>query len=131
MRTYLCRACVVCSVHACVMVHPRARKTVENSRVSQKTSRMVGQSKNMKHVNFGRKMTPSPKKLSCPPKIFLLFFQKMLFSSKKLLDEKIFQTTFPMKKVIFIFITRRPLSFKRDLVPRNILYHFLEKYSFF
>ncbi len=43
----------------------------------------------------------------------------MLFFSEKLLNEKIFKTSFPIKKVISIFVAGRPLSFKRDLGPRN------------
>ncbi len=37
-------------------------------------------------------MTPSPKKLSCPPKIFSPLSPKILLFSKKLLNYKIFET---------------------------------------
>ncbi len=47
------------------------------------------------------------------------FSPKMLLSLKKLLDEKIFKISFSIKKVIFIFVARHPLPFKRDLDPRN------------
>ncbi len=49
-----------------------------------------------------------------PKFLFLPFSRKMLLSSKKLLDEKIFKTSFPIKKVIFIFVARPSLSFKRE-----------------
>ncbi len=50
---------------------------------------------------------------------FSIFSRRMLLSSKKLWYEKIFETSFPIKKVIFIFVVRRPLRFKRDLAPKN------------
>ncbi len=68
-----------------------------------------------------------------PQKFFSPFSPKMLLFSKKLLNEKIFKTSFPIKKVIFIFVSRRPIPFKRDLAPRNgfLLFFFSRKYSFF
>ncbi len=57
-------------------------------------------------------MAPS-KKWSFTPKIFFPpFSPKMLFFSKKLSDEKNIQTSFPIKKVIFIFVAGRPLPAK-------------------
>ncbi len=76
-------------------------------------------------------MTPSPKKWLCPPKIFFPFSPKMLLFPKKLLDKKIFKTSFPIKKVIFFLVARRLLPFKRDLGPRNGVFAvFSENYSF-
>ncbi len=57
--------------------------------------------------------------------------EQLLFS-KKLLNEKIFETSFPIKKVIFIFVVRRLLPFKRDSAPRNGFYAvFSENIAFF
>ncbi len=53
------------------------------------------------------------------PKIFFSIFNKNVVFSEKLLNEKIFQTSFPIKKIIFIFVAERPLPFKRDLGRRN------------
>ncbi len=47
-------------------------------------------------------MTPSPEKWSCPPKMFSQLSPKRLLFSKKLLNDKIFETSFPLKKFIFI-----------------------------
>ncbi len=58
-----------------------------------------------------------------PPKI-------MLFS-KKLLNDKIFETSFPIKKFIFILVARRLISFKRDLGPRNGFLAFSQKITHF
>ncbi len=43
-----------------------------------------------------------------PKNLFSTFSPNMLLFLKKLLDEKIFKTLFPIKKVIFIFVVRRP-----------------------
>ncbi len=53
----------------------------------------------------------------------------MLLSSKKLLDEKIFKTSFPMENIILIFIARCPRPFKRNLAPQNSFSFFSWKYS--
>ncbi len=38
---------------------------------------------------------------------------------------------FPLKKVVFIFLARRPLPFKRDLRPRNGFPLFSQKIKLF
>ncbi len=76
-------------------------------------------------------MTPSPKKWSYFPKNFFPFSPKMLLFLKKLFHEKIFKTLFPIKKVIFIFVARCPLPFKRDLGPRNGFLPFFQKIQLF
>ncbi len=43
----------------------------------------------------------------------------MFLFSEKLLNEKIFKTSFPIKKAVFIFVAGRLLPFKRDSGPRN------------
>ncbi len=53
-----------------------------------------------------------------PPEFFS-FSPKMLLFLKKLFDEKLFKTAFPIKRIIFIFVARHLLLFKRDLDPRN------------
>ncbi len=75
-------------------------------------------------------MTPS-NKLSCPPKIFPPLSLKILLFSKKLLNDKIFETSFLIKKVIFILVARRLLSFKRDSSPRNGFLAFSQKITLF
>ncbi len=56
---------------------------------------------------------------------------KILLFSKKLLNDKIFETSFPIKKFIFILVSRRLLSFKRDLGPRNGFLGFPRKITHF
>ncbi len=48
-----------------------------------------------------------------PKNLFLPFSQKMLVFLEKLLVEKIFKTSFPINKDIFIFIAKCPFLFKR------------------
>ncbi len=62
----------------------------------------------------------------CPP-----FPPKILLFSKKLLNENILKTLFPIKKVIFIFVAKSFLPFKRDLVPGNGFCHFFRKLQLF
>ncbi len=76
-------------------------------------------------------MTPSPKKLSCTPKFFLHFLKKVCFFLKKLLNEKIFKISFVIKKVVFIFVVKHPLPFKRNLGPRNGFLRFSQKIQLF
>ncbi len=77
-------------------------------------------------------MTPPPKKWSSPLKFFPPFSTKMLLFSKKLLDEKLFETSFSIKKVILIFVARYPpFSSKETWAPETVFCHFLKKYSFF
>ncbi len=86
------------------------------------------------YIHFWRRAPPSLKKCSCSTKMFFHIFSENVAFSKKLLDKKIFDTSFPIKKVIFIFIASLPLPYKRDLAPRNgysVIRSFLEKYSFF
>ncbi len=78
-------------------------------------------------------MTPSPKKkmVMYPKIVFPHFLRKCCSLRKKLLDEKIFESSFPIKKVIFIFVVKCPLPFERDFGPRNNFSVFSGKYSFF
>ncbi len=65
-------------------------------------------------------MTPSSKKWSCPPKIFFHFLQKCCFLKKKLLNEKIFKTSFSIRKVIPIYFRRHtPRSLQKRLAPQK------------
>ncbi len=58
-------------------------------------------------------MSLGPKKMAMSPKtLFSRFSQKMSFSSKKLLNEKIFETSFHLKKVVFILVARHPFLLK-------------------
>ncbi len=66
-----------------------------------------------------------------PQKFFPPFSPKMLLFLKKLLDEKIFKTSFSIKKVIFIFVARCPLPFKRDLDLINGFLSFSPKIQIF
>ncbi len=66
-----------------------------------------------------------------PKHLFPHFLQKYCFFRKKLLEEEILKTSFPIKKVIFIFVARRPLPFKRDLVPQNSFLPFSQKIQLF
>ncbi len=79
------------------------------------------------YIHFQRKMTPSPKKCSCAPKFFSLFSPKMLLFSNKFLSEKIFKTSFPIKKVIFIFIAERSLPSITVVLPFSRKIVFFEK----
>ncbi len=72
-------------------------------------------------------MTPSPKNGHVRPTFFSAFSPKILFFSKKLLYEKIFRTSFPIKHGTFIFVVRRLLSFKRDFGPKNGFWAFSKK----
>ncbi len=62
-----------------------------------------------------------------PQNLFSLFSPKMLLFLEKLLDEKIFKTLFLIKKVIFVFIAKYPLRFKRDSGPKNGFLPFSQK----
>ncbi len=62
------------------------------------------------------------------PKIFYLFFRKMLHSLKKLLNEKILKISFHIKKVIFILVARHPIPLKMTWAPER---GFHRKYCFF
>ncbi len=63
--------------------------------------------------------------------VFPLFSQRMILSSKKRLYEELFETSIPIKMVIFIFVIRRPLPFKRHLDLRNSFPPFSPKKQFF
>ncbi len=63
--------------------------------------------------------------------VFPHFLGKCYIYRKKLLDEKIFKTTFSIKKVKLIFVTRRPLPFKKDLAPKNSFLLFSWKIQLF
>ncbi len=86
---------------------------------------------NKGYIYFWRKMTTSPKKGSCFPNIFFPIFFKNVAFSKKLVGEKIFKISFPIEKVIFIFVARNSLPFKRDLAPRNGFLPFSQKIQLF
>ncbi len=60
---------------------------------------------------------------------FSQFSRKMLLSLEKLLDEKIFKISFPVKKVILIFVARRLFPSKRAWLPETVFHHFLGKCS--
>ncbi len=71
-------------------------------------------------------MTPSPKKWSHSPNFFHQFSSKKLLFSKKLLNEKILNTSFPIKKVIFIFVVRHFLLLE-TWAPKMVFSRFLRK----
>ncbi len=60
-----------------------------------------------------------------------MFGVRILLCSEKLLDEKIFKASFPIKKIAFIFVAKHPLPFKRDLAPRNDFSPFSRKMQVF
>ncbi len=68
--------------------------------------------------------TPSPKKWSCPPKSFSSLSPKILLFSKKLLNDKTFEASFPIKKFIFILVARTLISTLRNIA---LLTHFLRQ----
>ncbi len=70
-------------------------------------------------IHFWRKMNPSPKKWLCSPKLFFAIFSENITFYKKIVRWKNIQNLISHKKIIFIFVARRPLPFKRDLAPRN------------
>ncbi len=77
---------------------------------------------------FGPKRLLSLKNCQMRPQNnFSRFSLKIQLFSKKLLNEKILKTSFPIKKVIFIFVARRLLPFKRDLGPKNGFLAFSQK----
>ncbi len=78
-------------------------------------------------------MTPSPQKWSRPPNIFSPIFSKNVSFFEKIVKEmkKYSKPYFPVKKVIFIFLARRPLPFKRDLGPWNGFSLFSQKIQLF
>ncbi len=51
--------------------------------------------------------------------------------TEKVLNDKIFETSFPIKKVIFILVARCLLSFKSDFGPRNGFLSFSQKITHF
>ncbi len=80
------------------------------------------------YIHFWLKMTPSPKNGHDRQKFFPLFSQKMLLSSKKLLDEKTFKTLFLIKKGYFHFGRETP---RGTWLHETVFHRFLEKYGFF
>ncbi len=63
---------------------------------------------------------PLPQKWSCPPKIISrCCFEKYCFFFKKIVKWEILKTSTPTKKVILIFVARRPLPSKRSCPPTN------------
>ncbi len=83
-----------------------------------------------------------PQKWSCPQKIifycyfvffcifFLFFFVFFVFFLKKLLDEKIFKTSFSIKKVIFTCGIRWPCVLKMVMSFKHFFRYFLGKCCF-
>ncbi len=53
-----------------------------------------------------------------------------MFSLKKLLHEKIFKTSFPIRKVISVFVAKHSLPFKMDLAPKYSFFLFSVKIQF-
>ncbi len=71
-------------------------------------------------------------KNACHQKIFFTIFSKKVAFLKKLWDDKIFKTLFPIKKrVIFVLVARRPLPFKRNLGSKNSFLAFSHKIELF
>ncbi len=66
-----------------------------------------------------------------PPKFFPHFLQKCGFFRKKLLNEKIFETSFPTKKVTFIFIVRHPFPSRGTWPLETVFCIFLRKLRLF
>ncbi len=66
-----------------------------------------------------------------PPKNFFFryFLREWYCYWKNYYYEELIETLFPIKKVIFIFVIRRP--FKRDLAPRKFFAVFYENTDFF
>ncbi len=63
--------------------------------------------------------------MSLPPPLT----PKNFFSpfTPKMLNEKIFNNLFPIKKIVFIFVARRTLPFERDFSSRNGFLSFSQK----
>ncbi len=78
------------------------------------------------YIKNARVNVPPPQK-----NFFSLFSQRMILSLKKLLYEELFETSFPKRKVIFIFVIRRPFPFKKDFAPRKSFSPFFPKVRFF
>ncbi len=72
--------------------------------------------------NFGIRWSPPPssKKLLYPSKNFLPYSKKMLHSLKKLLDEKIFKASCPIKKDMWCDPANRTLSWKMKFHARGV-----------
>ncbi len=71
--------------------------------------------------------------VSCSPWIFSPLSPKILLFSKKLLNDKILETSFPIKKFIFILVRRQtpPFLQKRLGGPRNGFLAFSQKITHF
>ncbi len=65
-------------------------------------------------ADFASKRIMSPQKL-----FFAVILENIFFFFEKIVQWKIFKTSFPTKKVILIFVTRRPLSLKTDMPSRK------------
>ncbi len=70
------------------------------------------------YIHFLCRMTPL-KNAHVSPKFFSPFFPKMLLFSKKLLDEKIFRTSFLIKKAHIYFRRQTAPSFQKGLGSRK------------
>ncbi len=68
---------------------------------------------------------------SCVPIIFSPFSRNFFFLSKKLFDEKIFKTAFPIKMLYSFSSPDSPFPSKGTWSPEIALHHFLGKYWFF
>ncbi len=69
--------------------------------------------------------------VASPENFFPHFLQKCCLFWKKLLNEKIFKTLFPIKKGYIHFPRQTPLPFKRDLAARNGFPLFSQKMQLF
>ncbi len=71
-------------------------------------------------------------KMVMPAKYFFPYFlQNCSFFRKKLLDEKIFKTSFPIKKVIFIFVDGHSFPSKETWPPETVFLPFSQKIQHF
>ncbi len=74
-------------------------------------------------------MTPSPKKWSCPFKIFFPIFSKNVAFLEKLLNVKIFKTSFLLKKRLYSFSSPGDVPFpsKETWAPETVVLPFSQK----
>ncbi len=82
------------------------------------------------YIHFHRQTGSFPSKETCAPEmVFCRFLRKLLLFFKKLLNNKLFNTSFMIKKVMLIFGARRLLSLENcQMHPKTI---FSENTAFF
>ncbi len=84
------------------------------------------------YIHFCRQTSPSFKRDLGPETMVLPFFQKIQPFLKKLLKNKVFSTSFVIKKVTLTFCARRLLSLKNcQRCLQNSFYSFLRKWWIF